>query len=378
MQKKKRPILAICYDFDKTLSPDDMQAQGYIQSLGQDTDAFWKESNALAAENDMDQNLAYMYLMVTKSKGKFYVTKDKLKEYGSKVELFEGVESWFDRITDYGREKGVKVEHYIISSGLKEMIEGTAIADKFEKIYASCFYYGESGDALWPAQAINYTNKTQFLFRIEKGILDINDQKVNDYVNPSEIRVPFRNMVYIGDSATDVPCMKLVNSYGGHSIGVYNPNTQDKSKVYNMMAQNRIKYFAEATYTRGSELEKLLKGIIDKTAATEVLEEKYYEYSSEAEEYKNRPTDYKKDVWINNLEDSMNFANTHAVIAELKKMHDFSEEQVFKILQAALNNSQIRSIIKDADIYEFYKGIVNSTDSKNEVVDNVKKLLGIS
>lgn len=378
MQKKKRPILAICYDFDKTLSPDDMQAQGYIQSLGQDTDAFWKESNALAAENDMDQNLAYMYLMVTKSKGKFYVTKDKLKEYGSKVELFEGVESWFDRITDYGREKGVKVEHYIISSGLKEMIEGTAIADKFEKIYASCFYYGESGDALWPAQAINYTNKTQFLFRIEKGILDINDQKVNDYVNPSEIRVPFRNMVYIGDSATDVPCMKLVNSYGGHSIGVYNPNTQDKSKVYNMMAQNRIKYFEEATYTKGSELEKLLKGIIDKTAATEVLEEKYYEYSSEAEEYKNRPTDYKKDVWINNLEDSMNFANTHAVIAELKKMHDFSEEQVFKILQAALNNSQIRSIIKDADVYEFYKGIVNSTDSKNEVVYNVKKLLGIS
>lgn len=378
MKRKKKPILAICYDFDKTLSPDDMQAQGYIQSLGQDTDAFWKESNALASENDMDQNLAYMYLMVTKSKGKFYVTKDKLKEYGSKVELFEGVESWFDRITDYGKEKGVKVEHYIISSGLKEMIEGTAIADKFEKIYASCFYYGESGDALWPAQAINYTNKTQFLFRIEKGILDINDQKVNDYIAPSEIRVPFRNMVYIGDSATDVPCMKLVNSYGGHSIGVYNPDTQDKSKVYNMMAQNRIKYFEEAIYTKDSELEKLLKRIIEKTAATEVLEEKYYEYSSEAEEYKNRPTDYKKDLWINNLEDSMNFANTHEVIVELKKMHGFSEEQVLKILQAALNNSQIRSIIKDSDVYSFYMDIVNSTDSKNEVIENVKKLLGIS
>ena len=378
MKRKKKPILAICYDFDKTLSPDDMQAQGYIQSLGQDTDAFWKESNALASENDMDQNLAYMYLMVTKSKGKFYVTKDKLKEYGSKVELFEGVESWFDRITDYGKEKGVKVEHYIISSGLKEMIEGTAIADKFEKIYASCFYYGESGDALWPAQAINYTNKTQFLFRIEKGILDINDQKVNDYIAPSEIRVPFRNMVYIGDSATDVPCMKLVNSYGGHSIGVYNPDTQDKSKVYNMMAQNRIKYFEEAIYTKDSELEKLLKRIIEKTAATEVLEEKYYEYSSEAEEYKNRPTDYKKDLWINNLEDSMNFANTHEVIVELKKMHGFSEEQVLKILQAALNNSQIRSIIKDSDVYSFYMDIVNSTDSKNEVIENVKRLLGIS
>lgn len=378
MEKNKRPILAICYDFDKTLSPDDMQAQGYIQSLGEDTDAFWTESNALADENDMDQNLAYMYLMVTKSKGKFYVTKDKLKEYGSKVELFKGVESWFDRINDYGKKKGVKVEHYIISSGLKEMIEGTSIADKFEKIYASCFYYGESGDALWPAQAINYTNKTQFLFRIEKGILDINDQKVNDYVAPSEIRIPFRNMVYIGDSATDVPCMKLVNSYGGHSIGVYNPDTQDKSKVYNMMAQNRIKYFAEAVYTENSELEKLLKGIIDKTVATEVLENKYYEYASEAEEYKNRPTDYKKDLLINNLEDSMNFANTHEVIKELKKMQDFSETQVMKILQAALNNSQIRSIINDADVHAFYLEIVKNAKFENEVVDDAKRLLDIN
>ena len=145
-----------------------------------------------------------------------------------------------------------------------------------------------------------------------------------------------------------------------------------------MMAQNRIKYFEEAIYTKDSELEKLLKRIIEKTAATEVLEEKYYEYSSEAEEYKNRPTDYKKDLWINNLEDSMNFANTHEVIVELKKMHGFSEEQVLKILQAALNNSQIRSIIKDSDVYSFYMDIVNSTDSKNEVIENVKKLLGIS
>lgn len=376
MKETKKAILAICYDFDKTLSPDDMQAQGYIQSLGEDTDAFWQESNALAEENDMDQNLAYMYLMVKKSKGLFYVTKDRLKEYGSKVALFDGVESWFERINDYGNKKGVEVEHYIISSGLKEMIEGTTIADRFKRIYASCFFYSKSGDAIWPAQAINYTNKTQFLFRIEKGILDINDQKVNDYVTPSEIRVPFRNIVYIGDSATDVPCMKFVNSYGGYSIGVYNPDTHDKSKVYNMITQNRIKYFAEALYTEESELEKLIKNIIDKTVVTEILEKKYYECNLEAEGDKGCQTECdKKDLLINKLEDSMNFANTHDVIAELGKLSDFNETQVLKILKAAVDNSQIRSIIKDSDVKLFYERVIKMVDSENNVACDVEKML---
>ena len=123
------------------------------------------------------------------------------------------------------------------------MIEGTQIAKNgaFEKIYASSFYLNEKGVAKWPAQVVNYTNKTQFLFRIEKGVLDVNDPCVNDYFAPEDIRVPFRNMVYIGDSDTDIPCMKLVNTYGGHSIGVYNPDTIDKKKVYKMMNDNRIK-----------------------------------------------------------------------------------------------------------------------------------------
>ena len=327
MKDTNQPILAICYDFDKTLSPYDMQAQGYIQSLKMDVDAFWKESNALASDNDMDQNLAYMYLMVEKTKGKFYVTKEKLMKHGSEVNLFNGVEGWFKRINEYGKEKGVQVEHYIISSGLKEMIEGTVIANEFKKIYASCYYYGESGEALWPAQAINYTNKTQLLFRIEKGILNINDQKVNDYVAHSELRVPFRNIVYIGDSATDIPCMKLVNSHGGHSIGVFNPETQDKSKVYTMMEQNRIKYFTEANYSKDSDLEKLLKNIIDKTVVTEVLEKRHFECNVEAEEYKKHPMDYRKDISINNLEDSMDPLNICTVIDELKEIKHFNEAQ---------------------------------------------------
>ena len=232
--KEDRPVLAICYDFDKTLSPDDMQAQGYIQAVYDgDVASFWKESNGMAEANEMDTNLAYMYKMVDEARGRIVLTKKSLQDYGAKVQLFPGVEEWFERIRAYGEAHGVIVEHYIISSGLKEMIEGTSVAQAgaFEKIYASSFMFDEKGVPIWPAQVINYTNKTQFLFRIEKGVLDVNDSGVNDYFPPEEVRVPFRNMIYIGDSDTDIPCMKLVTVNGGHSIGVYNNDTLDKTNV---------------------------------------------------------------------------------------------------------------------------------------------------
>ena len=282
--KEERPVLAICYDFDKTLSPDDMQAQGYIQSVGYDVGRFWDETNILAKKNEMDQNSAYMLKMVMEAEGNLVFTKKTLADYGSRVKLFDGVEGWFERVREYGEKMGVTVEHYIISSGLKEMIEGTSIAraGAFEKIYASSFYYNEKGVAKWPAQIINYTNKTQYLFRISKGVLDVNDPGVNDYFPPDKIRVPFRNMVYIGDSDTDIPCMKLVNTYGGHSIGVYNPYTGEKEKVYKMIRDNRIKYFAPADYTEGSELDLLIKDIIERTAKNERLERSHYSMKAEA------------------------------------------------------------------------------------------------
>ena len=283
------PVLAMCYDFDKTLTPDDMQAQGFIQSVGYNEEQikqFWQESNELAKKNDMDNNLAYMYKMIQEAVGHFYVTKEKLMEYGNQVELYEGVRTWFERIRDYGLEHGVRIEHYIISSGLKEMIEGTEMAKEgaFTKIYASAFLFDEKGVAVWPAQAINYTNKTQFLFRIQKGILDINDTGVNDYIKPENQRVPFRNMIYIGDSDTDIPCMSLVNANGGHSIGVYDPIKKDKDKVYKMMRHHRIRYYAQADYSNGSKLDTLVKQIIRKTAAYEVLENEYIHCKYEAEE----------------------------------------------------------------------------------------------
>lgn len=284
--KGDRPVVAICYDFDKTLSPDDMQAQGYIQSVGHDVSEFWELTDWLSAENEMDQNLAYMRLMLQEAEGKLLFTRKTLEDYGSRVELFPGVETWFERTRAYGLERGVIVEHYIISSGLKEMIEGTSVAKAgaFEQIYASSFYYNDRGVAEWPAQVVNFTNKTQFLFRIEKGTLDVNDPAVNDYFAPGDIRVPFRNMVYIGDSATDIPCMKLVNAYGGYSIGVYDDRTGGRTKVHQMMRDDRIGYFAPANYEEGSELDILVKDIIDRTALNERLVDASLRCLKEAEE----------------------------------------------------------------------------------------------
>ncbi len=283
--KEDKPVIAICYDFDKTLTPDDMQAQGYIQSVGYEVASFWRETNEFAQANEMDSNLSYMYKMVQEAEGNLVLTKQALADYGSKVALFPGVDTWFERIRKYGEDHGVIIEHYIISSGLKEMIEGTKIAKDgaFEKVYASSFYYNDRGVAKWPAQVINYTNKTQFLFRISKGVLDINDPGVNDYFRPEDIRIPFRNMVYIGDSDTDIPCMKLINTSGGHSIGVYDPATGNKDKVFKMMADNRIRYFAPADYTEGSSLEALLHSIIGKTVTFEHLEQTHIQNKSESQ-----------------------------------------------------------------------------------------------
>lgn len=375
MKSDDKPILAICYDFDKTLSPDDMQAQGYIQSIDYEVADFWKESNELAAKNDMDQNLAYMYMMLRSSEGKVLFTKDTLRKDGAKVKLFPGVKTWFDRINQYGEEKGVIVEHYIISSGLKEMIEGTEVADKFKKIYASSFYFNEKGVATWPAQVVNYTNKTQFLFRIKKGVLDINDQNINAYFEPNEYRVPFRNIVYIGDSDTDIPCMKLVNTNGGHSIGVYNSETKDKSKVFRMLEENRIKYFAPADYTKDSKLEILLKQIIDRTASNEILENFHFECINEKnKETKNKgEQELQKDDLINRLEDSTSFANTHTIIAEMNDVKSWSDEQKKKLIKIALKNSQVKYILKDKDIKQFYKALCNGLDEE-EISEIMKKM----
>ena len=374
--KENRPVVAICYDFDKTLTPDDMQAQGFIQSVGYDIASFWEKSNGLAENNDMDQNLAYMYTMIQESTGKVLFTKDRLREYGAKIDLFPGVENWFERIRKYADEKGVILEHYIISSGLKEMIEGTKVANSFERIYASSFYY-DRNVAVWPAQVVNYTNKTQFLFRIEKGTLDVNDPGINDYFDPENIRVPFRNMIYIGDSDTDIPCMKLVNSNGGYSIGVYNPTTKKKEKVYKMMHDNRIRYFAPADYTEDSDLDKLVKSIIDRTLYNEVLESIHYDNKKEYEhdEINFSEEQKKKKSLILSLEESRNFKTTHTLITELDMIDNWNQSEANWLCEIANNNSQVSSIILDRDIARFYRKIIEISDLSDENVKKIKEML---
>ena len=367
-KKEDKPIIAICYDFDKTLSPDDMQAQGFIQSIDYDPQDFWEKTNSCAEKNNMDQNLSWMYHMMYLAGGKVPFSRKRLTKYGSEVKLFPGVDTWFERINRFGREHNVKVEHYVISSGLKEMIEGTEIAQRgvFEKIYASSFFYDEREVAIWPAQVVNYTNKTQFLFRIEKGVLDINDSGVNDYFPPESVRVPFRNIVYIGDSDTDVPCMKLVNSLGGHSIGVFDSKTGDKEKVYKMMDNQRIRYFAPADYSENTELERLVKDIILKTCENEKLEEKYAECKKEAKQQryprneKEQELANKKTELINSLITSRSFAMTHTIIRQLNTVEKWNNEQR-ELLCKATCNPQVDFVLMDEDVCAFFTKIVSET-----------------
>ena len=167
---------------------------------------------------------------------------------------------------------GLEIEHYIISSGLKEIIEGTAIAQEFKRIYACEFHYNERGNAVWPRQIVNFTTKTQFLFRISKGVLDVlDDLTLNTYMSDEDRRIPYRNMIYLGDGITDVPCMKLVKQYGGQSIALYHGD--DMTKVHKLLGENRVNYICNSDYRKGSELEKIVKLILTRMSITNKLAE---------------------------------------------------------------------------------------------------------
>ena len=271
----KQPIVAIMYDFDKTLCTKDMQEYAFIPALGMSSSAFWSEVIAMTDAEEMDNILAYMYKMVEKAKEKKVpITRDTFQEMGSKVEYFDGVKTWFERINAYGEKVGVRVEHYIVSSGIKEIIEGTEIARFFKKIYACEFMYDYNGSIQWPKFAVNYTAKTQFLFRINKGVLTIDSKsadKLNRFTPENERRVPFRNMIYIGDGLTDVPCMKLVKSYGGQSIAVFDQE-KGKDAAEALKAANRVNFVAAADYGTGSDIEIIVQAIIKKIQAVEEMQ----------------------------------------------------------------------------------------------------------
>ncbi len=266
----KRPIVALIYDFDGTLAPGNMQEFGFIQAVGSTPEEFWSKSNQLAVGQDASNVLSYMKLMYDDAKAKgIKLRQDQFREFGKSVEFFEGVQEWFSLVNRYGAKQGIRIEHYINSSGLKEIIEGTRIAGEFRYVFASSYIYDEAGEADWPGIAVDSTNKTQFLFKINKGIFSAWDSKrLNSSTAEDKKRVPFRNMIYFGDGETDVPCMKIVGMFGGHSIAVYKPGDEKKLAIARKLKrQGRVKFAVPAVYTQESEAFRVVCAIIDKIKA---------------------------------------------------------------------------------------------------------------
>jgi len=274
MSMKKKPIVALIYDFDGTLSPGNMQEFGFIQAVGKTPSEFWTLSDNIAKGQDASNVLSYMKLMFDEArKNGISLRREDFQRFGKDIQLFEGVREWFRLINEYGRSKGVTVEHYINSSGLKEIVEGSPIAAEFKHVFAGSFIYNEEGEAEWPGMAVDYTAKTQFIFKISKGIFSSRDaEKVNSSTSDAEKRIPIANMIYMGDGQTDVPCMKIINMFGGHSIAVFNPESEQKTReAEKLKRQGRVNFTAPAIYSEGGRAHRIVCAIIDKIKADSEL-----------------------------------------------------------------------------------------------------------
>ena len=272
-----QPVIALIYDFDKTLSPRDMQEYGFLPGIGIAPADFWGMCRVYSEENLCDGILSYMYMMQqTAQKAHMELNRATLNRLGENVEFFPGVESWFGRVNAIGAGLGARVEHYIISSGLTEIIEGSRIGGEFKAIFAASYCYDAEGRPVWPATAVNYTSKTQYLFRINKGIFDVtNDRDLNAYTPEYKRRIPFSNMIYIGDGLTDVPCMKMTKQKGGYSIVVHAPEDTDLSD--DMLLQGRADFSLEADYSAGGALEAVVSDLMRRMVVTGELSARHTE-----------------------------------------------------------------------------------------------------
>ena len=271
---QKKPIVALIYDYDGTLSPGNMQEFGFIQAVGKTAEEFWRMSDSIAIGQDASNVLAYMKLMFDEARRHgIKLRREDFLRFGRDIRLFDGVREWFRLINEYGAAHGVKIEHYINSSGLKEIIEGSPIAREFKHVFAGTFIYDANGEAEWPGIAVDYTAKTQFLFKISKGIFSARDNKqVNESMAEEKKRIPFSHMIYFGDGDTDVPCMKIVGMFGGHSIAVYDPqNERKKATAAKLKRQGRVAFAVPAVYTQDAPAYRVVTAIIDKIKADWVL-----------------------------------------------------------------------------------------------------------
>lgn len=280
-QRFDKKTIALVYDFDGTLSPRPMQEYSFLPQLGIAPADFWAECTRVAREQQADPLITYMHLMYKMAREKgLRIDREDLVKQGADVELFPGVEDWFGEIANYigirAEIAGVSIRHYLVSSGLTEIIEGTAIRRYFHNVFASEYWF-DAYELPFPKRVITDTGKTQYLFRINKGIEDLGES-INAHM-PEEARpIPFRNMIYFGDGETDVPSMALMRKSGGHAVAVH---AAGHRKGFDTCAElfraGRVDFFAAADYRRGSDLFKRTSLLLDRILADIAVQEEMWE-----------------------------------------------------------------------------------------------------
>jgi hypothetical protein len=268
-----RTKVAFVYDFDETLSTTYMQDYFLIPELGMKPDDFWKEANSWSAQNGVDQITGSMYYFkkVAQNVG-LRLTKENLACCGEFIVYYKGVKEWFERINKYGKYLDLDIEHYIISSGYEEIIEGCSIRKFFKDVYGCAFAYDEDGLPIWPARVVNYSGKVQYLAKINKGLGKFDDKAVNEFTPDDKRRIPYSRIIYFGDGMTDIPSMKVVKNRGGTAIAVYKPRSHHKEKAIKLLKDNRVNFALAADYRADKEIDCVIKTILNKIATERDLE----------------------------------------------------------------------------------------------------------
>lgn len=265
--------VAMIYDFDETLSVTYMQDYILIPSLGMTPKTFWRQANQWSRDNCADQITGSMYYFfkVAKEKG-IKLTREFFCDAAKSITYFEGVEDWFERINRYGRMLDLQIEHYIVSSGYEEIIAGASIRKHFKDVFGCSYAFGEDGTPVWPARIVNYSAKTQYLSKINKGLGKLEDRAVNEFMPDEERAIPFTRMIYFGDGMTDIPSMKLTKQRNGIAIAVYRPKSQHKQTAVKLLRDGRVNFALPADYREDKQIDCVVKTVLNRMATERDLE----------------------------------------------------------------------------------------------------------
>ncbi|WP_251865405.1 HAD family hydrolase [Achromobacter sp. Marseille-Q4962] len=277
-------VIALIFDFDDTLAAD--STSGFLESMGVDTASFWKERvDPLLSKHDWDPVPAYLYQMIQLSRAGTHglITRQRLRDWGARLELHDGVTTLFQRLRAAVRAEHPKVqlEFYLISSGIGDVVRHTPIAHEFTEIWASEFIYGEDGGISFPRRVVSFTDKTRYLFHIQKGIIGPEFRnkpfEVNRKVPEDRLRVPFDQMVFVGDGYTDIPCFSLIRRAGGFAFGVWDPKHRDKrSRAWGFIEEGRVSNLNQARYDENAELYQWLEEAVTSLAGRIALKSRVY------------------------------------------------------------------------------------------------------